>query len=1365
MNKRNIKRLVSSAVLVAMIGMVMPEQGRSARAEENLPRQEQQNQEIRNIMYYGDWSIWGGQGNFYPKDIPAESLTHLNFSFLDFDAEGNLIFTDKDAAIGAPVGQTGVQWGGANAGILSALQELRERNPNLRLGVSVGGWSRSGDFSDMAANDESRARFVDNMMKFLEYTNMDYLDIDWEYPNFVREGDTVDLAGDEGTPNAKPEDKENYVKLLEDLRKALDEQGERLGKDYELSIALPVGKEKADLGLDIPGIFANIDFANVMSYDMRGAWDPASGHQTPLYSNPNDPIGSERNLSIDETVDYLIELGADPSKVVIGAAYYTRGWDKVAKGDNPELPGLFQPAEKTGRDADATPSYGAENEVPVKMGEGGRAAGVWGWRGLDDLKAKYPGLKEYWDDTSKAPYLYDETTGKFFTYDNLRSITEKANYVHEEGLGGIIGWQASNDKPTEPGSLKRDELTDHTKTALFGEGDLPDYEIVYSELDVTVSVTPYTQEWGTGGGYEITITNNETPEESDAVLKELEKSSETIKAPKLYIKSDGPLTRGDHMAGTVTYEGGYTVVDLKTVWEGKLIPQGGTYTFKLAGDAKIDGIDLVQRMSEDGPDMYRQNIYGEAGEVVPPVTEPEVTDPEVTPDVNTPPQIFGATNEVITVGENFDPMAGVTATDTQDGDLTAGITVDGTVDINTPGTYTVTYKVSDSTGLEAVVERIITVRQVVTNGESKFGVGYGIEWPAQVAAPFIDMVLWTTKEGYTNNGAPNLVKLSEESGIDFFNLGFIQSVGDGEVVDGKVKWGWGGYGVLAEGSDDPQYEGIKKSIRELRERGGDVTISLGGLTGNPIWMVTQDEEVLYNTYKEIVEGYGLTRMDLDVEGHGQSKEHNRINARAIKRVQEETGVDIVLTLPVLPSGLSHPQLDVLEVYLSEGVDLEVINVMTMCYGPDTLLPGENYGTASLRAVDSLKDQLKDHYRTFAGVELTDEQAYAKIGTTPSVGFETSSHPLFPTEYMDLVVDHAIARDIGMVSFWSMNRDAKIQDNKGIVEAYDFANIAKRFGQTGDVIPPVEGQNNAPVITGVSDRKLTVGDSFDPLSGVKATDKEDGDLTGAMVVTGEVNTNVAGVYKVTYEVSDKEGLKTTKESKVTVEEFVNDAPVLGGVANKTIYVGDAFDPEYGITAHDAQDGDLTKNIVIEGTVDTNAVGEYTLTYKVTDLNGLEVTAQRVISVIEKVTVEGDTYDAKRIYNKGEEAVYGGVKYTAGWYTQGEMPGQSEVWKRELNVNEDGSVEYVPGHIYEKEGQLVSHNGETYRVKWYTNSEPGSDESWELIPKEGAGIQEYVEGKVYPTAGEKVSYNGKIYQTNWWTTSIPGSDASWTEVPAE
>ncbi|MGL4623582.1 MAG: glycoside hydrolase family 18 protein, partial [Culicoidibacterales bacterium] len=499
MRNKKVKQLKRAAVVTLTTGMMLQilapvVQPLITQASEMKVTTTQVSNQKRNVMYYGDWSIWGGQGNFYPKDIPAEQLTHLNFAFLDFDAQGNLIFTDKDAAVGAPVGQEGAQWGAANAGILNALQELRERNPNLKLGISVGGWSKSGDFAPMAANPEARANFIDNIIKFIEYTNMDFIDLDWEFPGEVREGDLVDNKNDEGTPHATPEDGENYVVLLEELKAALNLKEITNGKEYELSVAIPAPKKKQQK-LEIDRLFNAVDFANVMTYDLRGAWDDTSGHQTGLYPNPNDSVNTD-NLSIDESVDFLIANGAEPEKIVIGAAFYTRGWDKVAKGTNSELPGLFQTAEKTGKDADQTPSYGAPNEASMASGDGGRAAGAWTYRGLEKLKAQYPGLKEYWDDVAKAPYLYDETSGKFFTYDNAQSILEKANYVNENNLGGMIGWMASQDKETTSGSAKRDELTQTMKTGLFGSASLPEHEIIYHELDVEAHVVAYEQEWG-----------------------------------------------------------------------------------------------------------------------------------------------------------------------------------------------------------------------------------------------------------------------------------------------------------------------------------------------------------------------------------------------------------------------------------------------------------------------------------------------------------------------------------------------------------------------------------------------------------------------------------------------------------------------------------------------------------------------------------------------------------------------------------------------------------------------------------------------------------------------------------------------------
>ncbi|MBS6500769.1 MAG: DUF5011 domain-containing protein [Clostridium sp.] len=682
---------------------------------------QQSAQKYRNVMYYGDWSIWGGQGSFYPKDIPADQLTHLNFAFVDFDAQGVLKFTDKDAATGHPLGNAGVTYGDVNGGILNAFQVLKSENPNLKIGVSLGGWSKSGDFSVIAANPSIRANFVKNVMAFIKYTNMDFVDIDWEYPASLRDPDKVDNTNDEGTTKATPADKENFITLLQDLKNALNKQGAELGKTYELSVAIPAGKAKVDEGIDVAKLFNVVDFANIMTYDMAGAWSTVSGHQTALYTNPNSPFKGEC-LSVDESVNYYIANGAKPEKIVIGAAYYTRGWEKVSNnGPDAANPGLFGTAAVVNKDADLTPTPGALNEAPIKNGEGGRAGGVWSYNALSQLKSKYTGLKEYWDDSAKAPYLYNETTGAFFTYDNARSIQEKAKYVKEHNLGGMIAWMASQDAKTT--SIKRDELTKVTKEALFGSASLDNYTLTYNKLNVTSKLTTSKPAWGSGSVINLSFTNNEKLSESGEVLSSVETAAKTLKNVKLYIKTNGiTITGAQHPSPAVKQENGYYVIDFSVSYDGKLIKPGQTISFDLNIAESIDNlnglvsVELSQRMYSTSPEMGRQFIYGSP----------------ISPDDNTAPVINGATNKQIYIGDSFNPLAGITASDKEDGDLTSKITVSGTVDTTKAGSYNLTYSVVDSKGLKATTIVTITVSEKtstntapvingVTNKEIKIG--------------------------------------------------------------------------------------------------------------------------------------------------------------------------------------------------------------------------------------------------------------------------------------------------------------------------------------------------------------------------------------------------------------------------------------------------------------------------------------------------------------------------------------------------------------------------------------------------------------------------------------------------------------------
>ena len=269
----------------------------------------------------------------------------------------------------------------------------------------------------------------------------------------------------------------------------------------------------------------------------------------------------------------------------------------------------------------------------------------------------------------------------------------------------MLGW---HHKMLQTSSGKRDELTNATKEGLFGSAKLPENKIVYSELDIECTVKAVKEEWGSGGGYEITIKNKEALQESNEVLKEVERGGETIKTPKLYIDSDVSLTAGDHMAGVVSTKDGITSVDLKGVWEGKNIEPGQSYTFRLSTPTvqtditAIKGINIVQRMNESGTEIAEQNIYGK--DFNKPGNGEETQ--------NTAPIINGIENKTILVNEKFDKLAGVTASDKEDGDLTSKIKVTGEVDTSKVGEYKLVYSVTDSMGLTTEINRIITVKKI-----------------------------------------------------------------------------------------------------------------------------------------------------------------------------------------------------------------------------------------------------------------------------------------------------------------------------------------------------------------------------------------------------------------------------------------------------------------------------------------------------------------------------------------------------------------------------------------------------------------------------------------------------------------------------
>ena len=154
--------------------------------------------------------------------------------------------------------------------------------------------------------------------------------------------------------------------------------------------------------------------------------------------------------------------------------------------------------------------------------------------------------------------------------------------------------------------------------------------------------------------------------------------------------------------------------------------------------------------------------------------------------------------------------------------------------------------------------------------------------------------------------------------------------------------------------------------------------------------------------------------------------------------------------------------------------------------------------------------------------------------------------------------------------------------------------------------------------------MNVGNTFDPLKDVTATDKEDGTitLTKDNIIANDVDTSKAGIYHVTYKVTDKNGASTEKTITVIVNQNtgdLNSAPSIS-VNDITLNVGDTFDPLANITAIDKEDGTiaLTKDNIIANDVDTSKAGTYHVTYRVTDKNGASTEKTITVTVKEKTT---------------------------------------------------------------------------------------------------------------------------------------------------
>jgi chitinase len=363
--------------------------------------------------YFEEWSIYGANFNVanLQADGVADKLTHLTYAFGDATATGCAIAdTWADYQDPGLPSVTGEPYPGPLYGNFAALQQLKTLHPNLKVLISLAG---APGFSAAASTVAGRQAFVSNCIDLFINGNLgggvsaagvfDGIDIDWEFPAAT---DTL-----------------NATLLMQEFRCQLDALGKTNKKHYLLTMFGPAGQQNFS-NIQLAKVGETLDYYNVQGYDFHGDWEMATNDASPLFDDKQDPDYSE-NFYIDYTINAYLKAGVPPEKLVLGVPTYGYGWTGVPNVNN----GLYQPAT-----ALATPP--ATDFLETQ--------GVATYLTISNLT----GYSRFFDPRRIAVWLYQPSTGTFWTYDDPLTVWLKMGYVKGKvpgGLGGAYVWALKDD--------------------------------------------------------------------------------------------------------------------------------------------------------------------------------------------------------------------------------------------------------------------------------------------------------------------------------------------------------------------------------------------------------------------------------------------------------------------------------------------------------------------------------------------------------------------------------------------------------------------------------------------------------------------------------------------------------------------------------------------------------------------------------------------------------------------------------------------------------------------------------------------------------------------------------------------------------
>ena len=185
---------------------------------------------------------------------------------------------------------------------------FKQRNPHVKVELSIGSWQTSKQLYDIARIPQSRREFIESSVRVLEKHNFDGLHLMWAPPahdareNFIK-------------ASSAQKEKENLTNFIKALKVSM--------KKADLSFSFGIrGVLEVDCNMEVEQVYDNADLVFVYAYGYHGSWEESTGAYAPLYPGLEGKArGLERvnsyYMTVDSTWESLEVWGARPDKTIL----------------------------------------------------------------------------------------------------------------------------------------------------------------------------------------------------------------------------------------------------------------------------------------------------------------------------------------------------------------------------------------------------------------------------------------------------------------------------------------------------------------------------------------------------------------------------------------------------------------------------------------------------------------------------------------------------------------------------------------------------------------------------------------------------------------------------------------------------------------------------------------------------------------------------------------------------------------------------------------------------------------------------------------------------------------------------------------